>query len=971
MTCFFLFGCGPIESQPNNSKDYNNVNKYITVTAPDSYDFVQIKKNEATPHRVSVVDNIKLSDEKDVKLNDLKLMSSDPSCRVISKDNKGFVISAVDTGLCDYQYDITIGDGTSDYTLVGKTEGIIRVVLSNDSINSKLIPFGVVGYENEVTNINIIDELAKVSDFTDLTDYTLESDVVIAPLGSSSIVDVNPSNNTISYTPAPTFIGTEQLLFNFKNSSGDILVGTAIVTIAKSNKPSIDLPDKIHINDLIEINKNVPIDISAYISSDTVGNDQLVYVSSFDALVSLADPTLVNNKIFNFQADEAGLFYVNIVVTDHHGGYDIALLEISVTDPLSSGLWDDIFDSPYVYSAPLTKSGADSLGVDYDAAYYDGGYTPKVNIATFLISKANKYCKTKGSLPTSTQLKDFSKRFNLSGLYNWPIGRGYISSDAKIVDLKTGSEMVPDGQPYYVTCLSEGTFDLNLIKDTAIANGTDTAIVEALIKLNNQPVENVTLLTDVTSTSGLASVNNKHVTTNSEGKATIEITDTASELVDVTVTLGKDSRTQTVAFGGDPATAEVKEISAPITSISYSNNAKVRARLLDAMDNPVPKQVISFETDTSDTALKPTSDVKTDVDGYADIEVEWTGSDLDYDTRVWITAKHTSTDKGPTQLTQAVDFIGGILSEFIRTDTNTGEKATVSAKVVNKYGLGLANRIVTFKYFLFGDVDFGYGASVYECKPGSSTYIYCLDVFTDSNGIATTNVYARSSDPSLKAQISAAFGGQSKDLDLTFNTLRDVLKTFEYYWIGNLSASELNTVLDPNIAAYTGPLTVTEREALRERAIELNGYYPTELVDFDSLGSYFTTMRGNVDAFAQQVCQMIVVPKSPTISFVAALPYPGLRPSSTIEDFPLNDPNYLWSRFYESLKAGVPGWDINDTYTPVEYRVHSGQSFIRDYKLQGGSWTSVRTSLGFISVNHPEVSLPFYKGKKIMCFSKM
>ncbi len=614
-----LVACGGESDSGNSSEIWpeNQVDQYVSVHAEDFYSVVQSTDSEEV--RVNVVDKVARSGGERISLAEVEVLSSDPSCQLVDSDNESFQIISDHAMVCDYQYTVGLDGYSSGYQMIGKRSGVSRVVVANNAQQAELVPFGVAGYQGETLEINIENELTKVGDNTSLSGFSLTDDVILMPTGSSSTVSLDKTNNKISYTPAATFKGNERILYTLENSSGNVLVGSAVVTVSERSSVGIDIPDKIEILDTVEVGKTAVIDISPYVIDKQDDNFQLIQVVAFDSAVALSDASDTTNKTFTFKVEHAGQYYVNAIVTDHRGGFDVALMKIVAINPNQTGLWGDYYYNNQIYSGPLTKSEADSGGIRNDGTYFDSAHSAKPAVATFRPENASLYCGSFGRFPTSTELKAIWNN-DKGNTKNWPLSRGYITLDDstyKVVSLSSGQELTDDGQGYYVTCVSNGSLSIIAIDGTAVANGSDKVIVEATFLVNGKAASGITVDASVSGRANL--VKDSQVTDNS-GKVKFEVTSTKAESVSVSVDVGGTfSVSQQVTFIADASTARLTQVSTSKDNAAADGSAKnqVSAFIVDAFNNPVPGIEVEFSADTSVSL----SSYKSDSQGVAKVDI--------------------------------------------------------------------------------------------------------------------------------------------------------------------------------------------------------------------------------------------------------------------------------------------------------------------------------------------------------------
>ncbi|NOJ16464.1 Ig-like domain-containing protein, partial [Vibrio jasicida] len=606
-----LVACGGESDSGNSSEIWpeNQVDQYVSVHAEDFYSVVQSTDSEEV--RVNVVDKVARSGGERISLAEVEVLSSDPSCQLVDSDNESFQIISDHAMVCDYQYTVGLDGYSSGYQMIGKRSGVSRVVVAKNAQQAELIPFGMAAYQGEKLVIDIESELTKVGDYTSLSDYSLNEDVILMPAGSVSSLTIDKENNTISYTPDVAFKGNERILYTLNNSSGNVLVGSAVVTVSERSSVGIDIPNKIEITDIVEVGKTSTISIAPYVTDKEDDNFQLIQVVAFDSAVALTDALDTTNKTFTFKVDHAGQYYVNAIVTDHRGGFDVALMKIVAVNSSQTDLWGDYYYNNQIYSAPLTKSEADSSGIRNDGTYFDSAHPAKPAVAVFRQGNAAQYCGTFGRLPTKAELQAVwaSDKGNSK---NWPLSRSYITlddSDYGVVSLSSGKELTDDSQGFYVTCVSNASLSVIAIDDSAVADDSDRAVVEATFLINGRAASGVTLDASVSGNADLVLDSKK---TGENGKARFELTSTKAEEVEVSVNAGTFIVTQKVTFIADVSTAVLKQVS---TSQNHAlangiDENQITALVVDKYFNSVSGVTVNFSATNSTTAkLKNTTGV--------------------------------------------------------------------------------------------------------------------------------------------------------------------------------------------------------------------------------------------------------------------------------------------------------------------------------------------------------------------------
>ncbi|HIF9203967.1 TPA: Ig-like domain-containing protein [Photobacterium damselae] len=615
-----------------NESDTPVEKHYVSSMIEETYELFKI--NDEGEYYVNVLDNVELSSNTKVKLEQVVNLSSNENCEINSFDNNGFVVRTRKPIVCDYNYTIT--SDNNEYQLTGDLAGYSRVLISKKPNESKLIPFGIVAYEGQKTTINIKDELVKVGEDPHVLDgYTLSPDIVMTPDSKGTTV-VTPSNE-IEYTPAAGFEGNVTLSYTLSDTSGDLLAGSIIVTVTNTASTGIEIDEKITFPDLVEISTDKEIDISKYvhgIDPATPNDFQLIYVNAFDATVKLKDPTDYQNKAFIFNADKIGSYYVNAVVTDHRGGYDVALIKVNVTDSSVTKGWGDIPLGTLVYSAPLTYIDTISMGIDISGSNYDS--TVNMDIATFNYTQAFNYCRTRGRLPTETELNNlYHKKPPAKDPQNWPVGHKYwTDKEAFVFDLNTGKkENSTTPKRYYVTCVSKGKFEVTATSPVVV---NKPGFVTARLEFAGRPVSGKHITASVLS--GKATIRNDDIVTDILGRAVFEVNDTAAEETQIKVKYDGETRVAKIKFVGDPSTATL--YLQKVNDGDSTNSAQVEGRLSDAYANPVSGEYINFKAEDHVSDVSITHDALTDARGIQNAFIKWIGAIPSKDQAVKIKATY-------------------------------------------------------------------------------------------------------------------------------------------------------------------------------------------------------------------------------------------------------------------------------------------------------------------------------------------
>ncbi|HIF9195262.1 TPA: Ig-like domain-containing protein [Photobacterium damselae] len=393
---------------------------------------------------------------------------------------------------------------------------------------------------NKIININIKDELgAFFPNRGKLSEKFWSTQ-------SSSEIELNSSNNSF-IIHASDKSEVIQLRYSIDTSENDVKFGMITVTISESNNLSPNAKSEYF--EVDSSDSNITFDVTDLISDpdDDVESLQLLKVDSFDNVAKIIDIENLSNKKFDINIDKPGLYDINYIVTDHHGGYASSLVRINVK---MKKYWDDIkISSGVVYTAPWEQVGADLYGLPYQNLI-DYSLDGKLfHIPLFNYESAEAVCRLRGMvIPTIQQLLElYADRGDVQTSDNWPNDEIFwSSSDDTVLNTKMGLNLkdgklaleLDKSKPNSLTCVLPGTLSVNIIRNDQYT--TNDPLSDSYDELE-------ATVYDLTG-SGLADSivyiysNNQKVmfekqigTTNSEGKAFFKVRSPSSGLQPVIV----------------------------------------------------------------------------------------------------------------------------------------------------------------------------------------------------------------------------------------------------------------------------------------------------------------------------------------------------------------------------------------------------------------------------------------------------
>lgn len=473
---------------------------------------------------------------------------------------QGFNVTINGAAICEYTYEV------ESVALAGqaKTRAKARVMVASSAGGAAVLP--------PISIAIAISDPAKVTDIKAELEakgsfpagYTLSDDFSV--LGDGDVI-LDAAAFSVSYTP--TGEGVSRVVYALEGDVAgvpDIKMGTLDYAVSSdlNNAPTAEQFDY---GSDVEINTSVDIDISDYVKDAIDGDDlQLIDVQSYTADVTSKAPGDMTNKVFTFEAAEAGEHYVSYTVSDHKGGFATAIVEVSTFDASQVAKWKGIEMGMEFFSAPQTKFEIDSSGDDYQGFYNDTAYTPTLQIAMFNLAGAQLYCGSRGRLPTQAEMAALYSDKSPVTSWQWPSGKTYLTEEtsgaAGVFSLLDGTVSAIDGNLHYVTCVDSGGISILASKSVVVANGIDFSQVTASFMRSTKPVEGAVFDINI---SGSVTASAVTVTTGVDGLATFDVSSTKAgdELIGVTYTTADGlpvSVDANVKFIGDADTARVASV---------------------------------------------------------------------------------------------------------------------------------------------------------------------------------------------------------------------------------------------------------------------------------------------------------------------------------------------------------------------------------------------------------------------------
>lgn len=651
-----LSGCGggDDDSASNGSNDpaTGPVVEQAPVSARDGFETIAPN----TPGFVDLTSLVQSGSDGAI-ITDITLVSSQGSgqCGEVTTDNisslQGFNVTIDGAAICQYSYEVE--------SIAAEPQARMRasarvMVASSAGGSAVLVPISVPLAIND-THVTDI-EAALGMDFP--AGYSLSSDFSV--LGDGDVT-ADTSAMSISYTA--TAEGVSRVVYALEgNIAGtpDIKMGTIDYAVSDelNNAPTAN---SFTFNEQTELFIVYDIDVSAYVE-DAVDSDtlQLIAVSSYTADVAAKDNNDLSNKVFTFEASSYGMHYVSYTVSDHRGGFATGIVEIAIADPDTINFWDDIEDGLLTFSAPLTRIEADSIGVVYPGYYKDTNYYPGVDVVAFDSSAGIGYCSSRGGrIPAKEELRAIIDKFQPSDNLNWPLARRYLAYDGlniKAYNIITGNARDSEDNLFFVTCVTSGDILVTADKLVLAASGIDVANITVNFQRDGEPVAGAGFIVEV---SGSAVLNQTNVTTAADGTASVTVSNTIAETVNVSFTYVTNQSDMLVAsksvdFISDIDTAQVDALQ--VLSDNSQNDGfdqnLLQVTVVDSYGNPVAGVLIDITLDGSAVLIGDPDDMMTDEAGGLAFGVSNVVAEP-----VVVAVSHTSLKNGSSSQSATVNFI--------------------------------------------------------------------------------------------------------------------------------------------------------------------------------------------------------------------------------------------------------------------------------------------------------------------------
>lgn len=541
-----LFGCGEEASEQNQQSSHQEA--VSSPVATDNYSQFLLDESQ---HVVSLAEHVSDPQGLPLTLEHVEPLSQSCGMPVVDKHHLSFTVAESIPETCVYRYVVRNHPENSQLDKESSAESV--VLLSNETDSSLIPPISKsIKVDSELT-IALRQELG--STYPD--GYTLNQDVVL--LGDG-VVSANVSSDTILYQASSTPGDTRFIYYLSSDDGNNVKAGYVDIAVSSEGN-STPIAENIAGPESLYPNTNITIDVSDSVSDPDGDPLQLTDVYAYNANVAITDPLDVNNTKLNFSASQPGSYSVTYYVSDHRGGYAVAVVHIVVSEPPLP--WNDIvLESGARYTAPWEKSSADIAGI-----YYQGTEPEVINRTEYLIplfsaDAAQALCQSRGmALPSQEQMNAlFQARPDVANSDHWPTSVAYWSSSKSTANQQYGFNMssgaqtlLPTSTPLIVTCVYPGELSTLVSKDNAyqteLADG-DFNIVEAYAKqADGSPISGQRIY--AFSDDENLRFESQSALTDSTGKASFKVRSALSGEFDVLVNYYSQSKAALVHFIDD------------------------------------------------------------------------------------------------------------------------------------------------------------------------------------------------------------------------------------------------------------------------------------------------------------------------------------------------------------------------------------------------------------------------------------
>lgn len=413
----------------------------VAINAQDSLSFSPTKNTQVIDLRQKVT----AEDNQELIIDNIE--SIDNNCTFNKTDIDGLTFKVTTNGanVCRFKY--YIKPASSKYK--GTSEAIAQVVVTNDYTKGDFLP-PVSRTITESASLILDNKSLLIEEGFKLDPNSV---YLTGETTSSDIGNFTADDSSITYQAPINTTGTIRIFYTEIDSLNNIArPGVVYIAIGqKGNHSPTALNERLPT--IINREKDVPIDITEYISDIDGDELQLIDTKSITGRVEIDSP-----HSFLYTPGESGREVITYIVSDHNGGYGIGTLIFDIDEYMP--IYDTNQD--LIFSPPLTINQLSLFGGTYTNSFEEIDVTGYTGVyPTFEKGLAEAYCKTKGmELPSSNSLtrlwNDFLNKTPIFYTdYRWHSGVEYMTRDSGLtaVSLVTGKSTTrSDG---YFSCVTD------------------------------------------------------------------------------------------------------------------------------------------------------------------------------------------------------------------------------------------------------------------------------------------------------------------------------------------------------------------------------------------------------------------------------------------------------------------------------------------------------------------------------------
>ncbi|WED27658.1 cadherin repeat domain-containing protein [Vibrio sp. DW001] len=442
MVCLYgglalLVGCNGGSDSGDQS---SNLEGGLTVTSPSPQIYAEdifVELLQDYEVSIPIEQRVFRSDGGSVEIHDVKVVGSDSlHCNDVSFTDDEIQFNTRVSGVCVYEYSVNASmsslsrSSTYSDTIDTKASAHAYIVVQPEGAavtSSNLLPIlSVVAGTSELV-IDIEDDLG--SDFPS----GAELNEAVTVLGTG-VARVDTTDNTITFFGGNT--GVTRLIYSLSASDGAVSLGVIDITTSTQTANVHPVFTDFEYSGTMSINLEKSeltgtIDVAPYVSDPDSGQSlQIIGYRGFNITLSSAASDPSSPTKFDFKVNLAGVYYVSVTITDHHGGYTTGFVKINVNN-----MFSPISVDKTLFLPPISFVEAQYSGFAYTGSYKETKATGPEGFVMALVTYdiADAICKSKGGrLPSVQEMDAFVEQETSNKLWGdtnkqWPIGKAYFT----------------------------------------------------------------------------------------------------------------------------------------------------------------------------------------------------------------------------------------------------------------------------------------------------------------------------------------------------------------------------------------------------------------------------------------------------------------------------------------------------------------------------------------------------------------